>query len=154
MSFHTDLARGQVGERFMDLFFADEFFITEPPDAQSHGYDRQFIPWKGGEAFTVEYKWDTRAATTNNAFVETVSVDYAGKRGWAYTSEAQKLMYAIPAPLLLVYVIPMAALRAELPRFERDYREVSVQNDGYQTKGCIVPLAEFEAIAEAVIDIS
>ena len=45
----------------------------------------------------------------------------------------------------------MCDLRAKLPAWERRYQQRSVPNDGYNTIGLIVPLAEFEQIAYLVI---
>src|SRR6266849_8385777 len=145
-AFWQQLARGATGEAFLDWFFSPANIISEPIGAQQDGYDRLYEPRDGSPSFTAEYKTDRVAARTNNAFVETVSVDRDAKRGWAYTSQAAYLSYFIPRPLSLVYVMPLSSLRAQLSRWERVYREQSVRNVGYLTKGRIVPLAEFEAI--------
>lgn len=153
--FITQLKRGHEGEAFLDALFGEEFLIVEPRGAQRSGYDRLFQPRDHSRAsFTVEYKTDQTAARTNNAFVETVSVDSAGKIGWALTSQADYLAYYIPDPLALVYMVPFGDLRARLERWQSEYPMRSVRNDGYLTKGLLVPLAEFEEIAEAVIDVS
>ena len=46
--------------------------------------------------------------------------------------------------------VTLDRLRAELPRWQRQYRTTYAQNDGYRTHGVLVPLAEFERIAAKV----
>ena len=105
-----------------------------------------------GQRFRVEYKTDYKAAETGNAFVETVSVDTAGKAGWAYSSEADYLIYFIPGDGL-IYIIALEVLRRELPRWVREYPLRTAQNEGYATHGLLVPLDEFERSAEVVISV-
>ena len=99
---------------------------------------------------TVEFKADTTAATSGNAFIETVSVDTEGAPGWAAYSLAQYLVYFIP-PTGAVYVVPLTSLRnALLRRWARDeerYPRRAIQNRGYKTHGVLVPLAELAELA-------
>jgi len=147
--FNRQLGFGQHGENFLDAFLADDYAIVDP-QRQRDGIDRQFTHRGTGVTFTVEIKTDRTAARTNNAFVETVSVDRAGKRGWAYTSQAAYLLYWIPG-LDVLYVVQFDALRAELPRWIREFPERSIPNRDYHTIGVCVPLDEFERIAEDVV---
>jgi len=45
--------------------------------------------------YTVEYK--TVLPVTGNAFIETIPVDMSEKAGWAFTSQADMLLYFDPA---------------------------------------------------------
>jgi hypothetical protein len=109
--FATQLAIGKQAEAVLDLFFADKFLIAEATQAQERqGIDRLFLDRANNDVCTVQYKCDWKAGKTGNAFVETVSVDRQGKKGWAYTSQADRLIYYIPSDLL-IYVIAFATLR-------------------------------------------
>lgn len=146
--FTTQLTQGAEGERILDNYFANWFTIRHATRLeQRNGIDRIFT--REGATYKVEYKTDTRASQTGNAFVETVSVDTAGKRGWAYTSEAEYLLYYVPGPET-VYIIPFAQLRRHLTQWEQQYPTRKIPNRGYQTHGLLVPLDEFERIAQRV----
>jgi len=53
----------------------------------------------------------------------------------------------------VIYVIALAVLRRELPRWVQAYPLRAAQNEGYATHGVLVPLDEFERHAEAVISV-
>lgn len=151
-NFGDQKARGDVGEQFLDRLFAGIFEIRPATrKEQRQGIDRIFTNRQTGDCLKVEYKTDYRATQTGNAFVETVSVDTTGKRGWAYTSQADYLNYYLPGDL--IYIIAFAALHREMPRWEQEYPTRPVQNNGNATYGILVPLCEFEELAEAVISI-
>lgn len=150
--FATQLAQGQSYEQALDERF-DELYIIQPatPQQQRQGIDRVYRPRKAPhEVLYVEYKADSTAARTGNAFVETISVDAFDKPGWAVTSQADWLFYLVPGACEALYVIQMAKLRQQLPRWRGTYQERRIPNDGYFTVGLLVPLAEFEEIAYAV----
>ena len=152
-TFDAQKARGDAGEQFLDRWFAAKYEIRlATRQEQRRGIDRIFTRRQTGKRFTVEYKTDYKAAQTGNAFVETVSVDTAGKAGWAYSSQADYLLYYIPGNDL-IYVLALEVLRWELPRWVREYPLRAAQNEGYATHGVLVPLHEFEEHAEAVISI-
>jgi len=97
-TFDTQKARGDAGESFLDQVFAADYEVRPATRAeQRRGIDRIFTHRQTGRRLTVEYKTDYKAAHTGNAFVETVSVDTAGKAGWAYSSAADYLIYYVPA---------------------------------------------------------
>jgi hypothetical protein len=149
--FDTQIEIGRKAESFLDDFFYQEYEITEAtPEQQRLGVDRFFTKRDTGETFAVEYKCDYKAGKTGNAFVETVSVDTRALPGWAYTSQSEWLIYLIPSPLT-IYAIRFDSLRAELPKWVQNYPKRSIPNKGYRTHGLLVPLSEFEAIADAVI---
>lgn len=152
-TFGAQKARGDAGEALLDQVFAADYEIRPATRAeQRRGIDRIFTQRKTGRHLAVEYKTDYKAAHTGNAFVETVSVDTAGKAGWAYSSAADYLIYYVPSDEV-IYVIALEVLRRELPRWAREYPLRAAQNEGYATHGVLVPLDEFEAQAEAVISI-
>lgn len=151
--FDTQKARGDAGELFLDRWFAVEYRVRPAtPEQQRRGIDRIFAHRRTGKRLSVEYKTDYRAAQTGNAFVETVSVDTAGKAGWAHSSKADYLIYYVPGDGL-IYVLPLELLRRELPRWVRQYPLRAAQNEGYATHGVLVPLDEFERAAEVVINV-
>jgi hypothetical protein len=149
--FDEQQARGRAGELFLDRWFAAWYEIRPATrEEQRRGIDRIFTRRQTGQRLAVEYKTDYKAARTGNAFVETVSVDTEGKAGWAYSSQADYLLYYIPGDDL-VYVMTLEVLRRELPRWVREYPRRAARNEGYATHGVLVPLCEFEQHAEVVI---
>jgi hypothetical protein len=153
-SFVTQKAIGETGEQALDERFASDYHIRPATlTEQVQGIDRVYTNRHTGDVTRVEYKTDHKAAETGNAFIETVSVDAAGKQGWAYTSQADYIFYYVP-PLGRVYVVRLAVIRRELPRWEGLYSHAQARNDGYLTHGILVPLDEFSACAEAVMKIT
>jgi len=151
--FQDKLKEGQAGERFLDGYFERWFNITPATATQQRrGIDRIFNDRTRDRTLRIEYKTDKTAARTHNAFVEVVSVDTENKPGWAYTSQADYLMYYIPGDDI-VYVIRFDILREQLPRWADEYETRHVKNDGYNTIGIPVPLWEFEAISEAQVSV-
>jgi hypothetical protein len=151
--FATQLAKGQSYEELLDERFS-ELHIIQPatPQQQRQGIDRVFRPRSAPhEVMYVEYKADQKAAKTGNAFVEIVSVDTTGRPGWAESSQADWLFYLVPGACEALYIIRMADLRRRLPEWRRTCEQRRIPNEGYHTVGLLVPLAEFEQIAYAVI---
>lgn len=146
--FTTQLRKGEAAERRLDEHFSTWFTITPASrDEQRRGIDRWFVGRTTGQRFAVEYKTDWKAARTGNAFVETISVSGV-KPGWAFTSQARWLIYYAPGDGgEQVYMVRMEALRERLRRWMGRWPEKVVLNDGYETRGVIVPLAEFERVA-------
>lgn len=151
--FQTQLAVGQEGERRLDAHFTTGYDITPATHVeQRQGIDRHFVNRVTGAASTVEYKTDLKAKRTHNAFIETISVDARGKSGWAYTSQANTLMYYIPGDEL-IYIIAFPTLRLRLPTWATRYPVKRALNEGYATYGLVVPLHELERIAVMVVSI-
>lgn len=152
--FAESLTEGERAERELDRYFSDRWSIQPVSRAaQRKGMDRVFTERRmPGRVVRVEYKADSKAAETGNAFVETISVDTAGKSGWAYTSQADVLIYFIP-PQLTLYIIEFPALRKRLPDWVRAYPLGRALNEGYFTHGRLVPLREFERIAVEVVSL-
>jgi len=146
--FTTQLNQGADGEAKLDAYFAQWYTIRHATRSeQRRGIDRIFV--RPGGMFKVEYKADRKAGETGNAFVETISVDTANKRGWAYTSQADYLLYYVPGPET-VYVIRFAKLRLQMAFWVQQHPARKIPNRGYHTHGLLVPLDEFEHIAEKV----
>ncbi len=154
-SFPTQLSRGAQGEAVLDAHFGTHWDITPAsPSEQQRGIDRWFVHRAGSSTrVAVEYKTDRTAGRTQNAFIETISVDTAGKRGWAYTSAARSMVYYVPS-CEQAYVIPFKALRRALPRWTARYPQRRIPNEGYHTQGLLVPLAELAGTALAVVNVS
>lgn len=151
--FKQQLARGQTHEHFLDTFFNEWFVICEATrDQQRQGIDRIFTDNNTAAVHTVEYKADTTASRTGNAFVETISVDTANKPGWAYSSQADWLFYYLPQDGL-IYFWKFFALRRHLPRWAKQFPTRAIPNNGYKTHGLLVPLDEFERYATKVVNI-
>ncbi|MBN1430483.1 MAG: hypothetical protein JXB07_19085 [Anaerolineae bacterium] len=149
--FQTQLAIGQAAEQLLDAELRKRGYTvwSATRDDQRRGIDRWIARPPSERQWSIEYKDDLRAQHTGNAFVEVLSVDTVGRLGWAYTSQADYLLYYVHGDEL-VYVLKMQAVKETVPAWERLYRTVKVMNDGYNTHGVLVPLHELEALAEAV----
>lgn len=151
--FKKQLRSGQTHEHFLDEYCRQWFEIREATyQEQRQGIDRGFTHKDNGALHTVEYKADTTASRTGNAFVETISVDTANKAGWAYTSKADWLLYYLPQDGL-IYFWEFAKFRLHLPRWVRQFPTRAIPNKGYKTHGILVPLDEFEQHANKVINL-
>jgi hypothetical protein len=141
--------RGGKGEAFLDAFFAERgHYIQKATRGQQRlGIDRVFL--KDGGLVRVEYKTDLLAQRTGRVFVETISSDASGKPGWVHTSQADVIVYFIPG-LNVIYVVPPARLRQELPGWEQAYPTRSASNEDYATHGLLIPVEEFERQASQV----
>ena len=149
--FDQQALQGERGEAFLDRHFS-RWFRIEPAtlEEQRQGIDRHFHHLKSGQDFTVEYKTDSLASRTGNAFIETVSVDSGQKAGWAFTSQADRLLYYVPGKQI-IYILKMATIRARLPFWLQTCEVREVPNNGYHTHGLLVPLEELERCAERVL---
>ena len=151
-NFQQQFRQGTAGEEYLDGFFSPQFDIRPATrDQQRQGIDRIFVNRRTGKKLTVEYKTDATAAKTGNAFVETLSVDRTRKAGWALTSQADYLDDLVPGDGSAIYIIPMARLRSKLFDWSLSCEERHIRNEGYNTVGLLVTLAEFEKIAEEVV---
>ena len=101
----------------------------------------------------VDYKCDERAARTGNAFIETVSNDVSGRKGWALTTEADWVFYFVVPDR--VFGLRADKLRAAIPDWQRRFPTRAARNVGrdgrpFRTLGVCVPLKEVAAVAEWV----
>lgn len=151
--FQTQLSKGESIEKELDRFFSDGFLIAKATqEQQRQGIDRLFLDRRTGQLLRVEYKADWKASRTGNAFVETISVDTTGKKGWALTTTADKVFYLL-VDLRTLYVLDPQKVRERLPNWMRRFPTKQAANRTYSTHGVVVPLDEFEKIADAVIAI-
>lgn len=157
-NFTTSKARGEVYEQLLDDYLAPSYEIRRATmDEQRHGIDRFLTHRETREIFSVDYKADSWAARTGQAFIETVSVDpgpTGGERrdGWAVTSQAEFIFYYLPQKRRL-YILRMVEIRASLPYWQQICQPMTVRNDGYSTHGLLVRLSELDRIAEAVVEV-
>lgn len=150
--FNRQLRRGESWENMLDAMFSDEYTIEHASDAeQRRGLDRWYarLCSSKGRRYGVQYKADEKACETGNCFIETVSVDSAEKPGWVYTCEADFIFYFFPQ-LRLVYVLSPRQLRGAVELWKDIYPTKPAQNEGYQTLGVCVPVAEVEGCALSV----
>lgn len=151
--FAEQLKAGQAHEHFLDEYSGRWFEITEATrEQQRQGIDRIYTAKATGVVTTVEYKADTTASRTGNAFVETISVDTVMKPGWAYSSQADWLLYYLPVDGL-IYFFEFAKFRQHLPRWVEQFPTRAIPNNGYKTHGLLVPLEQFERYANKVVNL-
>lgn len=149
--FNEKLAEGMIGESRLDKLWDEQRWKVVPASRhdQRCGIDRWLVARVGGRRVSLEYKTDAVAGKTGNAFVETISVSSCNKPGWAFSSKATWLVYQVVEPET-IYIIRMASLRARLTQWQSRYPSRDVPNRGYKTTGILVPLDEFERIADKV----
>lgn len=135
------LAQGEGAEARLDRHFAARCIIQSATRAQQRmGIDRLFTHRQTEITYTIEYKTDWTAGRTGNAFIETVSVDREQIPGWAYTAQAEWLVYFVPVHLQ-IYLIAFADLRTQLPVWLVSCKAAPpIPNAGYNTLGILVPL--------------
>lgn len=151
-------ANGKQVEAFLDDFFRKDGFKirqTSPREERRlHLGDRQFN--KAGQTFFVEYKSGIQTFFTNNIFLETISVDTAGRLGWVYTCRADYIFYAALLNHKILVFRPQK-LRAEIDTLRSRFRETKTgrgQNKTYNTHGVLVPLEYAEKhLAQKIIPI-
>ena len=143
--FKDSLEDGEDHEKVLDEYYNKWYSINSVSMlAQKAGIDRTWTNRSDGFRYSVEYKADTTAGRTGNAFIETVSNDATGKKGWAYTSCAQILIYYIP-PMKKAYRMTVITLKHMTREWKETYTYVqTIPNEGYNTLGLLVPLSEFE----------
>lgn len=141
----TSLPDAEVLEADLDRRFSRWYLIRKGNRwCQKNGIDRLFVSKMDGARWLVEYKADSRAASTGRVFVELVSVDWQGVQGWAYTSLAHWLITYIPA-LAVAYVMPITTLKPLVAEWREHYEEKTIPNEGrdgstYNTIGICVPI--------------
>jgi hypothetical protein len=147
--FDNQLNKGEKGENILDRYYSKWYSITPVSmSSQKAGMDRVWEERTTGMRTSVEYKTDEWTPKSGRVFIETVSVDTVGKKGWAYTSLAQWLIYYVPG-FRRAYRITMLNIKHYLPYWiERigkvpGYEYKKVKNNGYFTEGIVIPLSEF-----------
>lgn len=152
-SFVEQLEKGQKAERILDEYFSKWYLIADVSmDTQRKGIDRIFTRQAFSEpiqpTINVEYKADEKTQSTGNVFIETMSVMEMGKYGWAWTSQADMLVYlAIPDT---IYIVPPVKIREIIPEWTKTYGVRTVRNKAYKSCGIPVPEEEFAKICSSV----
>ena len=148
------LQKGEEAELFLDSLYEDRFEIMPASrDQQKQGIDRIYRHKHTLKSYTIEYKTDWTAGRTNNAFIETVSVDSMSIPGWAHSSEAEWLFYYLPHQQHLC-IIRFSTLRHHLDAWLEQFEEKPIKNKDYHTWGIPVPLAEFMPACEKIVSIT
>lgn len=155
--FETQNKIGREGEKRLDAFFSRWFHILDVPQImQDEGVDRIFWNLSDRGFSTIEYKTDKEAGRTGNAFVELIGDNVRNRPGWAVKSCAQWLAYLV-ADTGVCYVIQVRRLQSRLKQWETQYPIRTSDNHGrlgpYQGVGILVPLHEFQKIAERVYSV-
>jgi len=159
--FEDKKAEGEAFEHVLDAAFGRMYHIESVTDwLQRHEVDRFFTSrCKLRRTHLVEYKADSKAAKTGNAFIELVSVDTQNRPGWAVCTWAQVLLYYIP-PLAKVYVVSVFHLKNALPEWQKKYptkKRVANSRNGrvrYNTVGIVIPLAELETVSYMIMNLT
>jgi len=152
--FETQLSTGEKYEKELDAFYDHWYTIQNiSKKAQRAGIDRVWTSRRSGFRYSVEYKSDITAASTEKVFIETISADTENKLGWAYTSCAQLLIYFIP-PLKLAYQVNVLTMKHYLELWMDTYPKRYIQNEGYQTVGLLMPLEDFRRYCFKVDDLN
>lgn len=157
-TFDKSFKSAKLYEAELDKHFGQTFRITPAsPEQERLGIDRFFEHHHSGVRYSVEYKTDHKTPETGNVFIETMSVDTHGKRGWAYTSTAQVLIYFIPGHEYALRA-DMTAIKNRLVEWAV-YPQASAWNRGrggeyYKTLGRLVPLEEFRRVCVGIHDVA
>ena len=155
-NFAAKLRQGEEIERLLDDFLDATYVIRKATtEEQRQGIDRWLTPIDPdgtGETISIDYKADWLAVRTGHVFIETISVDRAGKSGWALSSQAQFIFYYLPQRRKL-YMLSMAEIQAALPHWALIYQTRLAHNEGYESAGVLVPLSEIARIAEEIIEV-
>jgi hypothetical protein len=144
-TFGQQIAAGQAGEAILDGWLELEYEVTEATrEEQRRGIDR----WakKGNKTIGVEYKTDFRGHTSGFGFVETISVDKAGKQGWLWTTEADWVVYWTPGNQTGIVLSP-EILRQNAYQWTKKYNVKTASNPSYHSYGILVPLEELQRVA-------
>jgi hypothetical protein len=149
-SFEAQSRVGAEGETALDLYFS-RFYTLWPAstDQERKGIDRVSVHRLTGRTLTLQYKTDTRAQRTGNAFVETLSV-VPHKPGWAVACAADYICYWVVGGDL--YICPPSAIQQALVEWRQTCQSRRVPNRGYHTEGLLIPLPTFSDSAKIIIE--
>lgn len=146
--FNTQLDYGEKQEDELYQYFDQDYIVTKTNlIEQKKGIDAYLENKFTGKKVSVEIKSDKAASSTGNAFIETVSVDTKKTPGWAYTSQAEYLIYHLPLDKLF-YIIKFTWIRKKLDFWRKNCRTRTIPNRGYNTVGLLLPLYFFEQEAD------
>jgi hypothetical protein len=147
--FDAQLQQGHAGEEAIYQWLSRFYTIHRCTDMaqQRQGVDAIIRHKDSGNQFLVEVKTDYRAAETGNAFVELVAYDKPTlKLGWAYTCQSDWLIYFLPVSGQIFFLKPRR-IRDRLNFWLSRYKQRTVPNQDFNTRGLLVPLQELQDIA-------
>lgn len=149
--FNDKLDEGKYYESILDKFFLDRGDVSILPakvdNEIEEGFDRYFVHSTEKPPFRIEYKSDTVATGTGNAFIETVSDDVLCKPGWVNKSRADYVAYWPVGTGKIILVSP-SILRQCLKHWKKEYSTASAKNKSWKTHGLLVPLHIVEKVAK------
>lgn len=158
-TFNKSFKESKMYEAELDKAFGQAYIIEQATREQERfGIDRVYEHRLSRVRYSVEYKTDHKTPETGNVFIETTSVDSAGKRGWAFTSTCQVLIYFIPG---FEYALraDMMDIKRRLPEWIERFAEAPAMNKDrsgkyYRTLGQLVPLSVFRESCVDVHDVA
>lgn len=146
---HSFIASNGIGGIGESIFFSLLSRIGKPKSVTSEK------EWqKKGVDFTLsgifyDSKFDTKAASTHNIAIETVSRRAKGKEtklGWAHTSEAHCIAYIfLDGNEWSVFLMTQADVK-KLIRTQKDRETKIVKNFGSQSEVILIPLSDLSGI--------
>lgn len=145
-NFENSIVIGEKFEKLLDNYFSKYYTITEVSQEQQFaGIDRIFK--NSDRELKIEYKCDTVTITSGNLFIETFSNVESGRKGWAFTSQADWIFYYLIGMDKIVSMKP-ENIRTYLKEWISKYRLQSVLNKDstrqYHSRGILIPLEVFE----------
>ena len=153
------MQEGEAAAQVLDKHFRQRWHVVPvPQELQCREIDRILIQRDNcARRLLVEYKADSTASRTGNAFIEIESCFSTGvKRGWAESSCADFIVYFLPLDRQAM-VIPTRLLRAALAGWRQTYQTKVVSSydtttgQQWQTSGLIVPLPVVRQIVARII---
>jgi len=148
--FKSQYKVGKQGERVIDEWLSQIYSISDVSDIPKYreiGIDR-LLSCFNNYTISAEYKCDVVAKRTGNLFFETISVDSKSIPGWGWSSQADYWVFLIPNQEILI--VKPSLLRALVWQKYREAHEKKVPNQGYNTFGLPISLADVRPIANQV----
>lgn len=143
----VEYAKGLEGEAALDSFLQGLGEMEEATrEQQRAGIDR-ILTGHGGQQLAIEYKTDYKGHKTGNCYIETLSVSVSNKKGWAYTSTADRILYLM-ADSGTVYCLEPDEVRKLIDQWIEKYRTVRVYNQNYYGEGVLVPVPVIQEAAK------
>lgn len=143
--FETQNRVAKAGSAFIEKYLrskpnvVDVVNVEENPAYQKKDIDLVVHVRHGEnvELYTVEIKVDQYFDKTRNYFFETISNDVYNTLGCFLKSEADFLFYYFPSREIHIFNLEPA--REWFKAHKEEFKECWVQNQGYRSKGSLVP---------------
>lgn len=150
--FQEQWRRGIEGESVLDQWLGRYYRLRPVSPAQEmEGIDRIGTHHLSGRSLSFQYKTDTVAARTGNAFVETWSIKNRSL-GWAKKCSADWIVYWVRG--VAVYLFRPSSVRGLLPCWEGQYPVRAVDNGSFLTEGLLVPLSELGKVSIVIPEVA